>query len=92
MIEAQSLRKRFGSVTAVRDVSLRALDGRITGLLGPNGAGKSTTLRISCFHSPYQAGSRKSSSGGSSVHTPWMSHRGGFPAATAFRLCSRSTW
>ena len=46
MIEAQSLRKRFGSVTAVRDVSLRALDGRITGLLGPNGAGKSTTLRI----------------------------------------------
>ncbi|MGH8268902.1 MAG: ATP-binding cassette domain-containing protein, partial [Steroidobacteraceae bacterium] len=27
-------------------MSLRALDGRITGLLGPNGAGKSTTLRI----------------------------------------------
>lgn len=46
MIEAAHLRKRFGSVTAVRDVSLRALDGRITGLLGPNGAGKSTTLRI----------------------------------------------
>lgn len=46
MIEAQSLRKSFGPVAAVRDVSLRALDGRITGLLGPNGAGKSTTLRI----------------------------------------------
>ncbi len=46
MIEAKHLRKSFGSVTAVRDVSLRALDGRITGLLGPNGAGKSTTLRI----------------------------------------------
>lgn len=46
MIEAQSLRKSFGSVDALRDVSLRALDGRITGLLGPNGAGKSTTLRI----------------------------------------------
>ena len=46
MIEAQSLRKSFGPVSAVRDVSLRALDGRITGLLGPNGAGKSTTLRI----------------------------------------------
>jgi sodium transport system ATP-binding protein len=46
MIEANQLSKRFGSVTAVRDVSLRAADGRITGLLGPNGAGKSTTLRI----------------------------------------------
>ena len=33
-------------MNAVRDVSLRAPDGRITGLLGPNGAGKSTTLRI----------------------------------------------
>ena len=46
MIEARHLHKRFGPVTAVQDVSLKALDGRITGLLGPNGAGKSTTLRI----------------------------------------------
>lgn len=46
MIEAEALSKRFGTVAAVCDVSLRALDGRITGLLGPNGAGKSTTLRI----------------------------------------------
>ncbi|HEV7443419.1 MAG TPA: ATP-binding cassette domain-containing protein, partial [Steroidobacteraceae bacterium] len=46
MIEANNLRKHFGRVPAVRDVSLRAADGRITGLLGPNGAGKSTTLRI----------------------------------------------
>ena len=46
MIEASNLQKHFGRVTAVRDVSLRAADGRITGLLGPNGAGKSTTLRI----------------------------------------------
>jgi sodium transport system ATP-binding protein len=46
VIEAERLCKRFGEVTAVREVSLRALDGRITGLLGPNGAGKSTTLRM----------------------------------------------
>jgi sodium transport system ATP-binding protein len=46
MIEANQLSKTFGAVKAVRDVSLRAPDGRITGLLGPNGAGKSTTLRI----------------------------------------------
>jgi sodium transport system ATP-binding protein len=46
MIEAKQLRKQFGSVVAVQDVSLRAEDGKITGLLGPNGAGKSTSLRI----------------------------------------------
>jgi sodium transport system ATP-binding protein len=46
VIEATGLRKRFGKVVAVGDVTLRAADGRITGLLGPNGAGKSTTLRI----------------------------------------------
>lgn len=46
MIEAQNLEKHFGRVTAVKNVSLLAPDGRITGLLGPNGAGKSTTLRI----------------------------------------------
>jgi sodium transport system ATP-binding protein len=46
LIEARSLRKSFGTVAAVRDVTLIAKDGRITGLLGPNGAGKSTTLRI----------------------------------------------
>jgi sodium transport system ATP-binding protein len=46
VIEAEHLQKHFGSVAAVRDVTLRARDGRITGLLGPNGAGKSTTLRI----------------------------------------------
>ncbi len=46
MIEARALVKRFGTVTAVNGVTLRAGDGRITGLLGPNGAGKSTTLRM----------------------------------------------
>jgi len=46
VIEARQLEKHFGRVTAVREVSLHAADGRITGLLGPNGAGKSTTLRM----------------------------------------------
>ena len=46
MIEVSGLRKRFGSVVALDDVSFSAPDGRITGLLGPNGAGKSTCLRI----------------------------------------------
>jgi sodium transport system ATP-binding protein len=46
MIEAKNLAKRFGEVNAVRDLTLTAPDGRITGLVGPNGAGKSTSLRM----------------------------------------------
>ena len=46
MIRVEGLRKRFGAVQALQDVSFEAHDGRITGLLGHNGAGKSTTLRI----------------------------------------------
>jgi sodium transport system ATP-binding protein len=46
MIEARHLRRAFGKVQAVRDVSFRAEDGCITGLLGPNGAGKTTTMRM----------------------------------------------
>lgn len=46
MLRIQNLRKSFGKVQAVDNVSLDAEDGRITGLLGPNGAGKSTTLRM----------------------------------------------
>jgi len=46
MILATNLRKTFGKVTAVDNVSFEAPDGKITGLLGPNGAGKTTTLRM----------------------------------------------
>jgi sodium transport system ATP-binding protein len=46
VIRVDRLRKSFGDVKAVDDVSFDAPNGRITGLLGPNGAGKSTTLRI----------------------------------------------
>ncbi|MXZ60301.1 MAG: ATP-binding cassette domain-containing protein [Acidobacteria bacterium] len=46
MIRVSGLRKTFGEVIAVDDVSFAAEDGAITGLLGPNGAGKSTTLRM----------------------------------------------
>ena len=45
MIEVEGLRKRFGDVRAVDDLSFRAVPGAVTGFLGPNGAGKSTTLR-----------------------------------------------
>jgi sodium transport system ATP-binding protein len=44
MIEVEGLRKRYGAVRAVDDISFVARDGQITGLLGANGAGKTTTL------------------------------------------------
>ena len=46
MIEARQLRKVFGDVVAVDDVSFVAPDGCITGMLGPNGAGKTTSMRM----------------------------------------------
>lgn len=46
MIQVDGLKKHFGAVQALQEVSFTAGDGKITGLLGHNGAGKSTTLRI----------------------------------------------
>jgi ABC-2 type transport system ATP-binding protein len=46
VIEVDRLTKRFGSVTAVDDVSFTVRPGHVTGFLGPNGAGKTTTMRL----------------------------------------------
>jgi ABC-2 type transport system ATP-binding protein len=46
MIEARGLVKRYGSVTAVNDLSFSIRPGMVTGFLGPNGAGKTTTMRM----------------------------------------------
>jgi ABC-2 type transport system ATP-binding protein len=45
MIEVTDLTKRYGSFTAVNNLSLRVQPGEVLGLVGPNGAGKTTTLR-----------------------------------------------
>ena len=46
MIEARGLVKRYGSTTAVDNLSFDVRPGTVTGFLGPNGAGKSTTMRM----------------------------------------------
>ncbi len=45
-IVVDRLTKKFGTLTAVDDLSFSVAPGRITGFLGPNGAGKTTTLRM----------------------------------------------
>jgi ABC-2 type transport system ATP-binding protein len=46
MIRIKNLTKKFGTLTAVNDLSLEVSPGEIFGFLGPNGAGKTTTLKI----------------------------------------------
>jgi ABC-2 type transport system ATP-binding protein len=44
----ENLRKSYGAVQAVKDISFTVEPGEIFGLLGPNGAGKTTTIRCLC--------------------------------------------
>ena len=56
MIEVQHVTKRYGSLTAVDDISFRVERGEILGFLGPNGAGKTTTMRILTGYLPATEG------------------------------------
>lgn len=50
MIDAENLTKKFGTFTAVDNLTFHVEQGEIFGFLGPNGAGKTTTMRmLSCL-------------------------------------------
>ncbi|WP_162328694.1 ABC transporter ATP-binding protein [Synechocystis sp. CACIAM 05] len=47
-VQVKQLRKKYGAIPAVKDISFAVPRGEIFGLLGPNGAGKTTTIRCLC--------------------------------------------
>ncbi|HMD56424.1 MAG TPA: ATP-binding cassette domain-containing protein [Solirubrobacteraceae bacterium] len=48
VLRVEHIAKKFGPVTALRDVNLHLRKGEVLGLLGDNGAGKSTLIKIIC--------------------------------------------
>lgn len=58
-IETKELTKRFGSLTAVKKLSLEVKTGEIFGLVGPDASGKTTTLRMLCGILPPDDGEAK---------------------------------
>ena len=53
MLRVEHISKRFGPITALRDVNLHLRKGEVLGLVGDNGSGKSTLLKIICgFQKP----------------------------------------
>jgi simple sugar transport system ATP-binding protein len=56
VLRVEHIAKRFGPVTALRDINLHLRKGEVLGLLGDNGAGKSTLIKILCGFQRQDAG------------------------------------
>src|SRR5579871_384364 len=56
-LELDGLRRHYGSIVALDDLSFDVPAGQVIGFLGPNGAGKTTTMRAVFGLTPLEAGS-----------------------------------
>jgi len=48
VLRTEGLTKRYGALTAVKDLTLEVYEGEVLGFLGPNGAGKTTSIHMIC--------------------------------------------
>ena len=78
-LEFDGLSRRFGTVTALDDLSFSVPSGQVVGFLGPNGAGKTTTMRAIFGLTDLDAGSVR-----------WNGAPVGAPSAAASATCPRS--
>ena len=73
-VSIENLKKSYGDLAAVKDVTLTVQPGEIFGLLGPNGAGKTTTIRCLCTLTKPDSG-RVEVGGISSIQQPKLARR-----------------
>jgi len=73
-VSIEHLKKSYGDVAAVKDVTFTVQPGEIFGLLGPNGAGKTTTIRCLCTLTKPDQG-RVEVGGVSSIEQPKAARR-----------------
>ena len=81
-VEVRGLRKRYGSLEALRGIDFTIEAGEVFGLLGPNGAGKTTTVEI-------LEGYRTWDEGTVAVLGDDPRHAGGSGASASASSCSR---
>ena len=79
ILQTERLTKRYGSLTAVKDLTLDVYEGEVFGFLGPNGAGKTTSINMIC-------GLLKPDSGQVLIHgQPINNHDANLPGLDFFR-------
>ena len=50
LFEMKNIKKSFGSLEVLKDISLQVEEGEVLSIIGPSGSGKSTLLRLSLIH------------------------------------------